>query len=97
MTQRAVIAKFELRPDDLGILVSAARNELRAARENEPGCLRFDVLVFDEKEGTGAVVAVFSDQAAFDEHREYTHVKDFFDAIKSIDVSWTVHRGNALD
>ena len=96
MTQRAVIAEFELDPNDLGLLVIAARLELAAARENEPGCLRFDVLVFDEKEGTGAVVAVFADQAAFDLHREYPHVKSFFDAIKDIDVNWTVHRGNAL-
>jgi len=96
MTQRAVIAEFELNPIDMGVLVAAAQQELTAARENEPGCLRFDVLIFDERKGTGAVVAVFADQAAFDEHREYPHVKDFFDAIKDIEVSWTVHRGNAL-
>ena len=97
MTQRAVIAKFELNANDMDILVTAAQQELTAARENEPGCLRFDVLIFDEKEGTGAVVAVFADQAAFDEHREYPHVKDFFDAIKDIEVNWSVHRGNALN
>jgi len=96
MTQRAVIAEFELNPNDMEVLVTAAQQELTAARENEPGCLRFDVLIFDERKGTGAVVAVFADQAAFDEHREYPHVKEFFDAIKGIDVSWNVHRGNAL-
>ena len=96
MTQRAVIAEFEINPRDMEILVTAAQQELSAVRDNEPECLRFDVLIFDEKKGTGAVVAVFADQAAFDGHREHSHVKDFFDAIKDIEVSWTVHRGDAL-
>ena len=96
MTQRAMIAEFELRPEELEKFVTAAKQELREARENEPGCLRFDVLLFDEKEGTGAFVATFADQSAYDRHRDYPHAKEFFDAIKDIDVSWKVRRGNAL-
>jgi quinol monooxygenase YgiN len=96
MTQRAVIAEFELRTGELEKFVTAAKQELREARENEPGCLRFDVLLFDEKEGKGAFVMTFADQSAFDRHSDYPHFKAFFDAIKDFDVSWKVHRGNAL-
>lgn len=96
MTQRAMIAEFELRPDELEILVTAAKRELKEAREKEPGCLRFDVLLFDEKEGTGAFVATFADQLAYDRHMDYLHSKEYFNAIKDIDVSWKVRRGNAL-
>lgn len=97
MTQRALIADFELNPSDMEIFLTAAQQELQAARNNEPGCLRFDVLLFDEKEGTGAFVEVFADQAAFDKHGDYPHFKEFFDTIKDIEVSWTVRRGNALN
>lgn len=35
MTQRAVIAEFELNPKDMGVLVTAAQKELSVAREND--------------------------------------------------------------
>jgi quinol monooxygenase YgiN len=96
MRQRAMIAEFEVKPSELEKFVTAANHELRQVRENEPGCLRFDVLLFDEKEGTGAFLATFADQSAYDGHRDYSHAKEFFDAIKNIDVIWKVRRGNAL-
>lgn len=62
--QVGLIAEFEVRAKELGRFIDAARQELLAVRENEPGCLRFDVIVFDEAEGRGAFVEVFADQDA---------------------------------
>ena len=95
--QVGLIAEFEVPEKDLGSFVAAARQELRAVRKNEPGCLRFDVIVFDEGEGRGAFVEIFADQDAAQKHREHAHFKQFFDEIKGIDVQWTMHLGKAIE
>ncbi len=48
-----------------------------ASVKSEPGCLQFDVL---EPEGDGNLVLlyeVYSDKAAFDEHRQTEHFRTF--------------------
>jgi quinol monooxygenase YgiN len=71
--------------------------ELRTVRKNEPGCLRFDVIVFDDGEGRGAFVEVFADQESAKKPRELPHFREFFDAIEDIDVKWTTYRGRAIE
>ena len=95
--QVGLIAEFEVPTKDFDRFLAAAQRELQAARENEPGCLRFDVIVFDEVEGGGAFVEVFADQDAAQEHRKLAHFKAFFDQIDDIEVQWTIHRGKALE
>ena len=92
----ALIAEFEVPAEDLDRFIDAARQELLAVRENEPGCLRFDVVLFEEGRGRGAFVEVFADRQAAVKHRELAHFKDFFDAIAGIDVRWTTRHGEAL-
>lgn len=96
MRQIALIAEFKIDAADQEKFLVAAEQELRDARKNEPGCLRFDVILFDEEDGNGAFVEVFADQAAADKHRELSHFKQFFDAINDIDVTWKTRRGTAL-
>ena len=94
--QVGLVAEFKVRPEKLPTFLAAARDELTAVRENEPGCLRFDVIVFDEEEGSGAFVEVFADQDAADKHRETPHFSVFFDAIKDIEVEWTARGGETI-
>ena len=95
--QVALIAEFEVAVKDRDSFLAAAKQELAAVREQEPGCLRFDVIVFDEAGSGGAFVEVFADQAAADIHRETPHFKAFFDAIQTLDVQWITRRGAAID
>ena len=94
--QIGLVAEFKVAIKDLSGFLAAARDELKAVRVNEPGCVRFDVIVFDEEEGTGVFVEVFADQDAAQQHRELPHFTAFFDAISEMDVQWTAHRGEAL-
>ena len=91
-----LIAEFKVPSRNLDGFLSAARQELMAVRKNEPGCLRFDVIIFDEEEGSGVFVEVFADQEAAQIHRELPHFSAFFDAIKEMDVQWTARRGEAI-
>jgi autoinducer 2-degrading protein len=95
--QVGLVAEFEVPTKDFAKFISAARQELISVRENETGCLRFDVIVFDEEKGHGAFVEVFADQAAAERHRELPHFKEFFDSIEDINVKWTTNRGRAIE
>ena len=95
--QVGLVAEFEVPAKDLDRFLDAARQELSAVRNDEPGCLRFDVIVFDEGEGRGVFVEVFADEEAARAHRELPHFKAFFDAIEDIDVQWTPRRGRAIE
>ena len=94
--QVGLIAEFEVPAKDFAKFIAAARQEQISVRENESGCLRFDVIVFDEGKGHGAFVEVFADQAAAEQHRELPHFKEFFAEIEDIDVKWTKNRGRAI-
>ena len=94
--QVALIAEFRVPTEHLDSFLVAARAELVAVRLNEPGCIRFDVIVFDEGEGSGVFVEVFADQDAAHRHRELPHFAAFFDAIKDMRVQWNARRGEAL-
>ncbi len=97
----ALIAEFDVAAKDLDPFLAAGKVELAAVREKEPGCLRFDIIVYDEGEGDkgrgrGAFVEVFADQAAADHHYQQPHFKAFFDAIDGLDVQWTMRPGTAV-
>ena len=95
--QVGLIAEFSVPASNFEKFLVSAREELTAVRENEPGCLRFDVVVFDEGEGRGAFVEVFADQAAADLHRELPNFGKFFDDISDLGVEWIARRGQALE
>ena len=92
-----LVAEFNVPKQDFDKFISAARQELQSVRKNEPGCLRFDVIIFDKGEGRGAFVELFASQDAAEKHRELPHFKEFYDAIENIDVQWTKHRGRAIE
>jgi quinol monooxygenase YgiN len=95
--QVGLIAEFEVPAKEFDRFLAAARQELLAARENEPGCLRFDIIVFNEGEGRGAFIEVFAHQEAREKHRELAHFQEFFDSIEDIEVEWSSHEGRIIE
>ena len=81
MAQVALLAEFEVEAQDLDRFLAAAKRELAAVRQSEPGCLRFDVILLDGDGGRGVFVEVFRDQAAAESHRETAHFAAFFEEI----------------
>jgi quinol monooxygenase YgiN len=94
--QIGLVAEFKVPASNMERFLNAAHEELRAVRETEPGCLRFDIIVFDERDGRGAFVEVFADQAAAELHRELPQFGKFFGDIVDLEVQWTAKRGWAM-
>lgn len=95
--QVGLIAEFKVSAADLDRFLAAAKQELLAVRSKEPGCLRFDVFVLDERQGRGAFVEVFADDEAAKQHRELPHFKEFFAAIETINVEWSTRHGRLIE
>ena len=68
----------------------------KGAREDEPGCLRFDVIQDSEDENTIHLYEVYKDEAAFGEHTSAPH----FLRMREMTADWregqTVHRGTNI-
>ena len=55
-----------------------------AATSKEPGCLRFEVLQQSGHANHFAVVGVWKDQAAFDEHEAAAHTRKFRELLQPL-------------
>ena len=49
----------------------------KAARETEPGCLQFDVLVDPKDPAKLMLYEVYKDEAAFEAHQQTAHFKKY--------------------
>ena len=65
----------------------------RGAREDEPGCLRFDVVQDAEDENTIHLYEVYTDEAAFQAHTSAPHFLQMREATADWREGQTVHRG----
>ena len=75
--QFVVWVEFEIAPDSLDAFVGWVLENSRTSLEQEPGCLRFDVL-FDPDAGPHvALYEIYSDAEAFAEHLRSAHFMTF--------------------
>lgn len=74
-----LVVTLEIKPDDVGRFMPMALENANAARETEPGCKQFDVLV-DPKDKTKVMFyEVYADEAAFQAHQQTAHFKKYFE------------------
>jgi quinol monooxygenase YgiN len=66
-----------VKPDQVDRLMTMLLENAKAARETEPGCRQFDVLV-DPKDRTRIMLyEVYEDEAAFQAHQQTPHFKRY--------------------
>jgi quinol monooxygenase YgiN len=66
-----------VKPDQVDRFMSMLLANAKAARETEPGCRQFDVLV-DPKDRTRVMLyEVYEDEAAFQAHQQTPHFKRY--------------------
>ena len=82
----ALIVTIQIQPDHREAFMESMMDDARGSNNDEPGCLRFDVLQDIEDPNKIHLYEVYKDQAAVDAHRQAPHytkwretVKDWFD------------------
>ena len=82
----ALIVTIQIKPDHREAFMESMMDDARGSNNDEPGCLRFDVLQDNEDPNKIHLYEVYKDQAAVDAHRAAPHytkwretVKDWFD------------------
>jgi len=79
MSGFALVVKIRIKPDCIGEFMAAVQENGKAARETEPGCRTFDILV-DPNDATSAMLyEVYDDEAAFEAHQNTPHFKKYLD------------------
>lgn len=69
----AVLVKVKVKPDQRQRFLQAIEVDALGSENDEPGCLRFNVLQDTRDENTYYFYEVYKDQAAIDAHREMPH------------------------
>ncbi len=74
----AVTVTFHIRPARMEEFLALMTTNARTSRENEPGCLQFDICRSDNRV---FLYELYDDRAAFDAHLASTHFKAFDAAV----------------
>jgi (4S)-4-hydroxy-5-phosphonooxypentane-2,3-dione isomerase len=69
----AVVVSVRVKPDRRDEFLKAIEEDSRGSREDEPGCLRFDVLQDASDPNHFFFYEVYRDEAALKAHREAPH------------------------
>jgi len=81
----ALIVTIDIKPERRKAFMEAMMGDARGANEDEPGCLRFDVIQDSANPNRIYLYEVYRDEAALEAHRKAPHylkwretVKDWF-------------------
>jgi quinol monooxygenase YgiN len=84
-TMIALVVTINIKPEHKKAFMESMLDDARGSNQDEPGCLRFDVLQDSEDPNRIHLYEVYRDQAAWDAHRRAPHylkwretVKDWF-------------------
>ena len=73
----ALVVTINIKPGHKEEFMASMLGDARGSNNDEPGCLRFDVLQDNEDPNRFHRCEIFRDEAAFADHRTYQHTKDF--------------------
>ena len=74
-----LIVQLQIKPDAVQKFMPLALENAKASREQEPGCLQFDVLVDPEHATRVMFYEVYENEAAFEAHQQTAHFRKYFD------------------
>lgn len=87
MSKIAIIAEFTTTPGKFDSFLERMKVHAAASRQ-EPGCLRFDVVIPQDSENRVMLYELYQDQAAFDFHAGTERLK----AHRKATADWTAER-----
>ena len=90
---RALFVTVRMKPEYRDQILKGALEDGRGSREDEPGCLRFDVIQDDSDPNTIYFYEVYRDDAALEAHRAAPH----YPAWGNLPADWFVGQKAVVD
>ena len=84
MSRFAIIVEFELLEGGFDIFHQEVLRNDEASKREEPGCQTFEILVPNKEENRIVLYEAYDDEAAFQEHLQTKHFKDFSDRVSGL-------------
>ena len=93
-----LLVTIQIKPEHREAFIEEMIGDARGSRNNEPGCLRFDVIQDATDPNKIYLYEVYRDEAAFQEHTKAPHFIKWRDAVKDWYAAPTiVGRGYNID
>jgi quinol monooxygenase YgiN len=70
---------IQVKPEKVAEFLEVVRHDAEHSEQDEPGCLRFDVLQDRDDPNRFYFYEVYRDEAAFEAHRQTPHFKLYFE------------------
>ncbi len=80
MAALALAVSIRIKPEHVERFMAAVEENGRAARESEPGCQVFDILVDPQDRTQVLLYEVYADEAALDAHQNTPHFKKYLES-----------------
>ncbi len=84
MSRFAIIVEFELLEGSFDLFLQEVLKNGETSRNEEAGCQCFDVLIPNKEENRIVLYEAYDDEAAFQEHLQSRHFKDFSDRVSGL-------------
>ena len=96
MSRVGLVVAFRVSKADAPALHAALARERAAVEAGEPGCVLFEVLLWNDAGTEGAILEVYADAAAREAHRSTPWLAEVKRALAGLDVTLTKREGPAL-
>ena len=90
MSRIALVVEFKVKPGKREDFLKVIRGHAAGTKQDEPGCLQFDVLIPDEGENTVMLFEMYKDDAAFGVHVNSPRLKATRSAYEGLYESRTI-------
>ena len=88
----ALLVTIQIQPEHREAFMESMLDDARGSNNDEPGCLRFDVLQDSEDPNKIHLYEVYKDQAAVDAHRQAPHYTKWRETVQDWFAAETVRR-----
>ena len=88
----ALIVTIQIQPEHREAFMESMLDDARGSNNDEPGCLRLDVLQDSEDPNRIHLYEVYKDQAALDAHRQAPHYTKWRETVQDWFAAETVRR-----
>jgi quinol monooxygenase YgiN len=77
MNAFVLVVHLEVKPEAVELFMPLALENAKAARETEPGCRQFDVMVDPQNRAKVVFYEVYDSESAFEAHQQTAHFKTY--------------------